>query len=41
MTKYQEGQMENLWGGRFKKEINKEMKEFTSSIAFDQKLAGF
>jgi len=33
--------MENLWGGRFKKEINKEMKEFTSSIAFDQKLAVF
>jgi len=31
--------MDNLWGGRFKKEINKEMKEFTSSIAFDQKLA--
>jgi len=31
--------MENLWGGRFKKEINKEMKEFTSSISFDQKLA--
>jgi len=30
--------MENLWGGRFKKEINKEMKEFTSSIFFDQKL---
>ena len=30
--------MENLWGGRFKKEINKEMKEFTSSISFDQKL---
>jgi len=31
--------MENLWGGRFKKEINQEMKEFTSSISFDQKLA--
>lgn len=31
--------MDNLWGGRFKKEINKEMKEFTSSISFDQKLA--
>ena len=30
--------MENMWGGRFKKEINKEMKEFTSSISFDQKL---
>ena len=30
--------MDNLWGGRFKKEINKEMKEFTSSIFFDQKL---
>jgi len=30
--------MENLWGGRFKKEINKEMKRFTSSISFDQKL---
>jgi len=33
--------MENLWGGRFKKEINKEMKEFTSSISFDKKLAVF
>jgi len=31
--------MENLWGGRFKKEINEEMKRFTSSISFDQKLA--
>ena len=31
--------MENLWGGRFKKEINKEMKKFTSSITFDQELA--
>jgi len=31
--------MENLWGGRFKKEINKEMKEFTSSFSFDKKLA--
>ena len=31
--------MENLWGGRFKKEINKEMKEFTSSISFDKNLA--
>ena len=31
--------MENLWGGRFRKEINKEMKEFTSSFAFDKKLA--
>ena len=30
--------MENLWGGRFKKEINEEMKKFTSSISFDQKL---
>ena len=39
MTWYQEGQMENLWGGRFKKEINKEMKEFTSSISFDKNLA--
>ena len=33
--------MENMWGGRFKKEINKEMKEFTSSISFDNKLAVF
>ena len=31
--------MEKLWGGRFKKEINKEMKEFTSSISFDKNLA--
>ena len=31
--------MENLWGGRFKKSINKEMKEFTSSISFDKNLA--
>ena len=31
--------MENLWGGRFKKEINKEMKKFTSSFSFDKKLA--
>ncbi|MEA1939215.1 MAG: lyase family protein, partial [Candidatus Caldatribacteriota bacterium] len=31
--------MENLWGGRFKKEINKDMQEFTSSISFDKKLA--
>ena len=30
--------MEKLWGGRFKKNINKEMEEFISSLSFDKKL---
>jgi len=30
--------MEKLWGGRFKKSINKEMEEFISSLSFDKKL---
>jgi len=30
--------MEKLWGGRFKKDINKEMEEFISSLSFDKKL---
>jgi len=30
--------MEKLWGGRFKKKINKEMEEFISSLSFDKKL---
>jgi len=30
--------MEKLWGGRFKKSINKEMEEFVSSLSFDKKL---
>jgi len=30
--------MKKLWGGRFKKSINKEMQKFTSSIFFDKKL---
>ena len=30
--------MEKLWGGRFKKNINKEMEEFVSSLSFDKKL---
>jgi argininosuccinate lyase len=30
--------MEKLWGGRFKKSINKEMEEFISSLSFDEKL---
>jgi len=28
-----------LWGGRFTKETNKLVEEFTASIPFDQKLA--
>jgi len=31
--------MEKLWGGRFTKETNKLVDEFTASIHFDQKLA--
>jgi len=31
--------MTKLWGGRFTKETNKLVEEFTSSITFDQKLA--
>ena len=34
----QEEKMEKLWGGRFKKDINKEMEEFISSLSFDKKL---
>jgi len=30
--------MEKLWGGRFKKTINKEMEEFVSSLSFDKRL---
>jgi len=30
--------MEKLWGGRFKKNINKEMEKFISSLSFDKKL---
>jgi len=30
--------MEKLWGGRFKKSINKEMEKFISSLSFDKKL---
>jgi len=30
--------MEKLWGGRFKKNVNKEMEEFVSSLSFDKKL---
>jgi argininosuccinate lyase len=33
--------MEKLWGGRFKKTINKEMEEFTSSLSFDKKLVKY
>ena len=33
--------MEKLWGGRFKKNINKEMEEFTSSLFFDKKLVKY
>ncbi len=33
--------MEKLWGGRFKKEINKEMEEFISSFSFDKKLVKY
>ncbi len=31
--------MTKLWGGRFTKETNKLVEEFTASISFDQKLA--
>lgn len=31
--------MSKLWGGRFTKETNKLVEEFTASIPFDQKLA--
>ncbi len=31
--------MSKLWGGRFTKETNKLVEEFTASIQFDQKLA--
>ena len=33
--------MEKLWGGRFKKNINKEMEEFASSLSFDKKLVRY
>lgn len=33
--------MEKLWGGRFKKKINKEMEEFVSSLSFDKKLVKY
>lgn len=33
--------MSKLWGGRFSKKTNKLVKEFTSSIHFDQKLAKY
>ena len=33
--------MEKLWGGRFKKNINKEMEEFISSLSFDKKLVKY
>ncbi|PKP58523.1 argininosuccinate lyase [Candidatus Atribacteria bacterium HGW-Atribacteria-1] len=33
--------MEKLWGGRFKKNINKEMEEFISSLFFDKKLVKY
>jgi argininosuccinate lyase len=33
--------MEKLWGGRFKKSINKEMEEFISSLSFDKKLVKY
>jgi argininosuccinate lyase len=34
-----EHNMSKLWGGRFTKETNKLVEEFTASISFDQKLA--
>lgn len=34
-----EQEMSKLWGGRFTKETNKLVEEFTASISFDQKLA--
>jgi len=33
--------MEKMWGGRFKKTINKEMEEFISSLSFDKKLVKY
>lgn len=33
--------MEKLWGGRFKKNINKEMEKFISSFSFDKKLVKY
>lgn len=33
--------MEKLWGGRFKKNVNKEMEEFVSSLSFDKKLVKY
>ena len=33
--------MEKLWGGRFKKNINKKMEEFISSLSFDKKLVKY
>jgi len=33
--------IEKLWGGRFKKNINKEMEEFISSLSFDKKLVKY
>lgn len=33
--------MEKLWGGRFKKNINKEMEKFISSLSFDKKLVKY
>jgi argininosuccinate lyase len=33
--------MEKLWGGRFKKNINREMEKFVSSLSFDKKLVKY
>ena len=33
--------MEKLWSGRFKKNINKEMEKFISSLSFDKKLVKY
>ena len=33
--------MKKLWGGRFKKNINKEMEKFISSLSFDKKLVKY
>jgi len=33
--------MEKLWGGRFKKEMNKTMQFFISSLSFDKKLVRY
>ena len=33
--------MEKLWGGRFKKSINKRMEKFISSLSFDKKLVKY